>query len=90
MTPETFLQLIREHSVTVGVQAQRWYAGVIVATSDLNVFSYAQEKGRDPVEAVEKLAVRLGWIEEMQGDLFKIGGGYDYTIPETQAIDGED
>ena len=60
MTDEEFVMLMREKTVNVcwSVAYEKWWAwpnGKSMASSG--------ETGDDPVEAMRKLAARMGWIE---------------------------
>ena len=72
MTAEQCLQLQRARRISVrAVGEKRWNAGVIVSTADPHVFSYEQAEGSDPLEVVEMLCKRMGWMDEAQGSLFQ-------------------
>lgn len=71
LTIEQYLNLQRIHRISISaIGKSRWSAGVIVATDEPNVFNYEQAEGSDPVEVMEKLAKRMGWVAEQQGSLF--------------------
>lgn len=67
ITAEEYLQIQIDRQVSVSVSGlsgngRHWVAGVILPTEDDYVFDYREERARHPVEAVERLAVRMGWL----------------------------